>query len=263
MIAETRNGSMKAIRIHGPKKVEYDDVPMPRVGPDQVLVRVRAAAICATDIELYDGTMFYITNGMAQLPLIPGHEWSGEVVEVGDNAHEFAVGDRVVGECSIGCRQCDDCRRGWYHLCRNRAETGLIKQDGAFAEYISFPRFFLHKVNGLNYESATFIEPTGVALNPTKTAKVCPEDYVAVMGPGAIGLFAIQTARAYGAKKVILVGCSDPRLLEGQGRMTFANFQRDVKKSDFVYLPPWSLHGVENTGTEPLVILIVTSPPNP
>ncbi len=207
---------MKSIRIHGPKTARYEDVPMPSVGPDDVLVRIRAAAICATDIELYDGTMFYITSGMARLPLIPGHEWAGDVVEVGDNVHEFTVGDRVVGECSIGCRQCDDCRRGWYHLCRNRSETGLIKQDGAFAEYISFPRFFLHKVNGLSYESATFIEPTGVALNPTKTAKVCPEDYVAVVGPGAIGLLALQTARAYGAKKVILVGCSDARLAVGR-----------------------------------------------
>ncbi|MCX7429323.1 MAG: alcohol dehydrogenase catalytic domain-containing protein, partial [Planctomycetia bacterium] len=186
------------------------------VGPDDVLVRVRAAAICATDIELYDGTMFYLTSGMAQLPLIPGHEWSGDVVDVGSNATDFAVGDRVAGECSIGCRQCDSCRRGWYHLCRNRSETGLLKQPGAFAEYISFPRFFLHKVNELSHESAACIEPTGVALNPTKTARVCPEDYVAVMGPGTIGLFAVQTARAYGAKKVILSGCNDARLAVGK-----------------------------------------------
>jgi len=226
------SSTMKAIRIHGPKIASCDDVPMPTVGPDDVLVRVRAAAICATDIELYDGTMFYLTSGMAQLPLVPGHEWAGEVVEAGENARAFTVGDRVVGECSIGCRQCDDCRRGWYHLCRRRSETGLIKQDGAFAQYISFPRFFLHKINGLSCDAATFIEPTGVALNPTKAAKVCPDDYVAVVGPGAIGLLALQTARAYGAKKVVLVGCSDHRL--AVGRQLGADETVNVRKENLV-----------------------------
>ena len=216
MIDVATNGSMKAIRIHGPKKVQYDDVPIPHPGPDNVLVRVRAVAICATDIELYDGTMFYITSGKSPLPLIPGHEWSGEVVELGTNVRGFSEGDRVVGECSIGCRQCNYCYRGLYHLCPNRSETGFIKQDGGFAEYISFPSFFLHKCNELELADAAFIEPTGVALNPTKAAKVSPEDYVAVMGPGAIGLFAVQTAKAYGARKVILVGRSDSRLEIGR-----------------------------------------------
>ena len=122
---------MKAIRIHGPKEVGFEDVPTPR--PDDVLVRVHAVAICATDIELFDGRMFYIISGMASLTLIPGHEWSGEVVELGANVRGFFVGDRVAGECSIGCRQCTYCYKGLYHLCPNRSETGLIKQVGGFA----------------------------------------------------------------------------------------------------------------------------------
>ncbi|MCL5098701.1 MAG: alcohol dehydrogenase catalytic domain-containing protein [Candidatus Omnitrophica bacterium] len=207
---------MKAIRIHGPKDARYEEVPMPKPGPDDVLVRIRATGICATDIELYDGTMFYITNGMTRRPFIPGHEWSGDVIELGANALEFSLGDRVVGECSIGCRQCAYCRRGWYHLCPDRGETGFLKQAGAFAEYVAFPRFFLHKCDGLAYDSAAFIEPTGVALNPTRQTRVSPEDYVAVMGPGPIGLFAVQTAKAYGARKVILAGRSDGRLAVGK-----------------------------------------------
>ena len=77
-------------------------------------------------MELYDGTMFYLTSGMAKLPLIPGHEWSGEVVALGGSVSEFAVGDRVTGECSVGCLKCNYCVKGWYNQCPNRTETGLL-----------------------------------------------------------------------------------------------------------------------------------------
>jgi threonine dehydrogenase-like Zn-dependent dehydrogenase len=88
---------MKAIRVHGPRDVRYEDVPEPQTGPDDVLIRIKAPALCGTDLDFYDGTMFYITSGMTALPLIPGHEWAGEVVAIGSNVHEFAPGDRVTG----------------------------------------------------------------------------------------------------------------------------------------------------------------------
>jgi L-iditol 2-dehydrogenase len=207
---------VKAIRIHGPKDARFEEVPTPEPGLDEVLVRVRAVAICATDVELYDGVMFYITSGMTKYPFIPGHEWSGEVVATGSEAGEFQPGDRVVGECSIGCRTCRWCLKGCYHLCPDRAETGLLKQPGAFAKYIAFPKYFLHKCNELEHEQAAFIEPTGVAVNTAKRAGVCPEDFVAVMGAGPIGLFALQAAKAYGARKVILVDRADDRLEVGR-----------------------------------------------
>ena len=223
---------MKAIRIHGPKDARFEEVPTPEPKPDEVLVRVRAVAICATDVELYDGVMFYITSGMTRYPFIPGHEWSGEVVATGSETDEFHPGDRVVGECSIGCRTCRWCLKGWYHLCPDRAETGLLKQPGAFAEYITFPKYFLHKCNELEHEQAAFIEPTGVALNAAQRAAVCPGDYVAVMGPGPIGLFAVQAAKAYGARQVILVGRSDGRL--EAGRALGADLTVNVKTENLV-----------------------------
>jgi L-iditol 2-dehydrogenase len=207
---------MKAIRIHGSKDARLEEVPTPEPKPDEVLVRVRAVAICAIDIELFDGVMFYITSGMTKYPFIPGQEWSGEVVATGDEAGEFQPGDTVVGECSIGCRRCRWCLKGWYHLCPDRAETGLLKQPGAFAEYIAFPKYFLHKCNELAHEQAAFIEPTGVAVNAVRRAGVCPEDCVIVMGAGPIGLFALQAAKAYGARKVILVDRVEERLGVGQ-----------------------------------------------
>lgn len=207
---------MKAVQIHGHHDARYEEVADPTLGDDDVLVRVKAAGICGTDIELYDGDMFYLTSGMASLPLIPGHEWSGEVVEVGTNVSGFEPGDRPTGECTVGCMQCDYCRRDWYNQCPNRTETGILNRSGGFAEYISFPRQFLHRCNGLEFDDAAFIEPTGIALYPVKLANVTPADYVAVMGPGPIGLFTVQVLRAYGARKIILVGTRDDRLEVGR-----------------------------------------------
>ena len=207
---------MKAIRVYGPKDVRYEDVPMPSLGPDDVLIRVRAAGLCGTDLEVYDGVMFYITTGMTKLPFIPGHEWSGEIVKTGSAVREFSRGDKVTGECTVSCRMCSYCMKGWYNQCPHRTETGLLNRDGAFAEFIAFPRSHLHKCNKMAFDEAAFIEPTGVALYATKLAQTCPEDTVAIMGPGPIGLFAVQTAKAYGARKVILVGTREERLEIGR-----------------------------------------------
>ena len=207
---------MKAIRYHGPKDIRLEELPTPQLGPDDVLIRVRAAGLCGTDLEIYDGIMFYFTAGMSYTPITPGHEWSGDVVELGSNVTEFETGDRVTGECSVGCLKCPYCVRGWYNQCPHRTETGILNREGGFAEYIAFPKYFLHKCNRMEYDEAAFIEPTGVALYATKMAQTCPEDYVAVMGPGPIGLFMVQTAKAYGARQVILVGTRDDRLEIGK-----------------------------------------------
>jgi 2-desacetyl-2-hydroxyethyl bacteriochlorophyllide A dehydrogenase len=208
-------GTMKAVRIHGRSEARYEEVPIPPVTPDDVLVRIRAVGICGTDLELYDGTMIYLASGMCKLPMIPGHEWAGDVVEVGANVTEFQIAEKVTGECSVGCRACAYCLKGWYSQCPNRTETGVLNRDGGFAQYISFPRYFLHKCNNMKLEEAAFIEPTGIALYPTKTLSITPNDVVAIIGPGPIGLFATQTARAYGARQIILVGTDDHRLAIG------------------------------------------------
>ena len=211
------DGMMKAIRYYGPKDMRLAEIDEPKVGADDVLIRVRAAGLCGTDLEVYDGTMFYFTSGMTYTPITTGHEWAGEVAELGSNVVEFELGDRVTGECSVGCLKCATCTRGWYSQCPERTETGLLNREGGFAEYIAFPKYFLHKCNRMAFDEAAFIEPTGVALYATKLARICPEDYVAVMGPGPIGLFAVQTAKAYGARKVILVGTREARLDVGRG----------------------------------------------
>jgi threonine dehydrogenase-like Zn-dependent dehydrogenase len=195
-----------------------------------VLVRIRAAGLCGTDLEVYDGVMFYFTSGMTRVPITPGHEWAGEVVEVGSEVGGFRPGDLVTGECTVSCMRCDYCRRGWYNQCPNRTETGLLNREGGFAEYMAFPAFFLHKCIGMKPEEAALVEPTGIALYATKLGCVCPRDRVAVMGPGPIGLFAVQTARAYGARQVILVGTRKDRL--EVGRRVGADAAVDIRSTN-------------------------------
>src|SRR5512136_2300958 len=149
---------MKAVRAHGPGDLRYEEIPTPPVGPDEALVRIRAAGICGTDLEIADGTAVHIRSGRARLPFIPGHEWAGEIVEVGRDVQGFAVGDRVTGECSVGCRTCRYCLKGWYNQCLSLTETGILNRDGGFAEYISFPWYALHHTGGMSFDAAASVE---------------------------------------------------------------------------------------------------------
>ena len=133
---------MKSIRIYGANDVRFEKMPRPKPGLGEVLIRVRATGICGTDVEIRDGTMAYFTRGMASYPVTPGHEWVGDIAELGDAVEGFEVGDRVVGECSVGCAKCDRCLAGKYHQCANRTETGILNRDGGFAQFITFPTLF-------------------------------------------------------------------------------------------------------------------------
>ncbi len=197
---------MRALVIYGGGDARYEELPDPEIGPEEVLLRVHAVAICGTDLEIYQGTMFYFTTGLAHYPIIPGHEWSGEVLAVGDAVHSFAPGDRVVGECTVPCGHCAYCRRGWYNQCPDRRETGILNLNGGFAEKMAYPAATLHKFETLSFEAASLCETTAVSVYAVKLAEVSPADRVAVLGPGPIGLQAMQAARAYGARQVVMIG---------------------------------------------------------
>ncbi len=197
---------MKALRIHGPLDMRFDEVPIPLLGADEVLVRVQAVGICATDIELYDGRMPYIRQGLTRLPLTPGHEWSGTVERVGAGVEGVKAGDAVVGDISLGCGQCQSCLRGAYHLCDRRTELGVIKEDGAFAEYLRTRARHVYAVpQGLSYEEAAFAEPAATCVNALQRTGVRPGDRAAVFGDGVIGFLAAQISRCMGASAVVLI----------------------------------------------------------
>ena len=197
---------MKAYRIYGPHDGRYEELPDPQIGPDDALLRPRAVTVCGTDLEIYQGTMFYFTSGMSTYPIILGHEWSAEVLAVGGNVKNVKPGDKVVGECTVACGQCEFCRKGWYNQCPNRQETGILNLDGGFADRMRYPANFLHRFEKMSYAEAAMVETTAVAVYGVKLVNTGPGDYVAVLGPGPIGLEALQAAKAYGARKVVVIG---------------------------------------------------------
>jgi 2-desacetyl-2-hydroxyethyl bacteriochlorophyllide A dehydrogenase len=208
---------MKAIVIHGPSSISIDEVPVKKPGPGEVLVKVKAVGICNTDYELYTNEMVYITEGLTKLPLIPGHEWSGEVAELGEGVDCFSIGDKVCGECTINCGTCYYCVRGLVNQCVNRTETGIMNRDGAFAEYITFPASHLHIFNNMSFPEAAMVETSAVALYALKAAPVTPLDNVLVIGPGPVGLMAAQIAKkVFNAKRVILSGTRQERLVRAE-----------------------------------------------
>jgi len=204
---------VKAIQIHGAHDIVFGEKSQPKPGPGEVLVRVRSTGICGTDVKIVEGTIPYFTLGMAKYPIIPGHEWAGEVAALDACVSRFAVSDRVVGKCSVGCGQCATCLAGNYHQCPARRKTGILNLNGGFAEYMAFLGMFLHKVvDDLPFAKACLVEPCAVAFNGVRRTQVTPQDFVVIFGDGPIRLLTLQMARAFGASQVAVVGATNHRL---------------------------------------------------
>lgn len=165
-----------------------------------------ATGICTTDVELYDGSMSYYRDGLSKMPLTAGHEWSGTVAEIGSAVTGFEVGDLVVGDISIGCGKCRNCKRGKYHLCSNRTELGVIRYDGSMAEYLKTDGKNIYKVpEGITPDIAALCEPLATVLYAVRRIGIEPGDNVVIFGDGPIGLLNAQLAKICGAGKVVVV----------------------------------------------------------
>ncbi|MDQ0155007.1 zinc-dependent alcohol dehydrogenase [Robertmurraya andreesenii] len=206
---------MKAVVKTRPEPgfVEVMDVPIPQIKPDEVLVKIHASGVCGTDILLADWR--YTGRRPVNPPIILGHEGSGEIVEVGANVKHLKVGDRVGMEALIGCGHCHFCKKGYMNLCPNWNHLG-IDFDGTFAEYIAFPAVGIHVLpNSITYDEAAFLEPISIVAHALENNPITVGDTVAIVGPGPLGLFSIQAARAAGAARIIVVGTSsDQKRLE-------------------------------------------------
>jgi 2-desacetyl-2-hydroxyethyl bacteriochlorophyllide A dehydrogenase len=204
---------MKAVVIKGASCAELRDLEFPPLATDEALIKVLATGCCGTDVDLFEGTMPYLTSGLTQYPFTPGHEWVGEIVEISSGNSGLKPGDRVVGECSCGCMRCSLCRAGNYHRCAQRTETGILNRAGAFAEYIQFPSASLHRISvDVPVASACLIEPAAVAFNGVRRAEITPSDDVAIFGDGPIGLLLLMMAKAFGARSTSVVGATSHRL---------------------------------------------------
>lgn len=204
---------MRAAVLKGPRKIELEEVPMPKVGVNDVLVKVEACGVCGSDIAYYQ-------RGKADVPppIILGHEFSGTIVELGETAKKlglFKKGDRVVAEPVMSCGSCPSCKQGYPNMCEKPTVLG-VTVDGGMAEYCVVRYDYLHKIpDGVSFEEAAFTEPLACALHAIKKLKIAPGRSAAVIGPGPIGLMVVQYLKKSGLSPVILIGTRDYRLEAG------------------------------------------------
>ncbi|NLG89995.1 MAG: galactitol-1-phosphate 5-dehydrogenase [Clostridiaceae bacterium] len=197
---------MKAAVLHAKDDLRYEDYPTPKPGEGEVLVSVKAAGICGSDIPrvLGDAAHFY--------PIILGHEFSGEVEAVGSNVSSVSAGDRVAAVPLIPCFACSDCQKGNYSQCGNYSFVGSRIQGG-FADYVVLPQRNVVKFDKtVSFEQGAFFEPSAVALHGLKCAGYEGGRDVAILGGGTIGLFTAQWASIFGAKRVFVFDIDNDRL---------------------------------------------------
>ena len=189
-------------------KIEVKEVPVPIIGEDEVLLKVRAAGLCVTDLHVYTGQFLY-----GKPPHILGHEICGEVAELGKRVEGLEVGQRVLVETSVGCGKCPACRSGNRHLCPDREEIGTAPHSGGYAQYVKAPAKNLVPIpDGVSDEEAAIFESTACPSGGLMRLGVRFGETVAVFGVGPAGLAFIQTAKALGAGKIIAVGRNRKRV---------------------------------------------------
>jgi L-iditol 2-dehydrogenase len=203
---------MNALLLTEYLKLEMVEMPEPEIGPDDVLVRVRACGICGSDVHGYDGS-----SGRRHPPLIMGHEAAGEVARLGANVHDLNVGDRVTFDSTVYCGTCFFCVRGDVNLCDNRQVVGVAPKEyrrhGAFAEFVSVPRRIMYKLpDSFPYEQAALIEAVSIGVHAVSITPVKLGDTVVVVGVGMIGSVTLQAAKAAGCTRIIAVDIDDAKL---------------------------------------------------
>jgi len=183
-------------------------VPKPSPGPGEVLIAVRHAGVCGTDLHIADWNAW--AAGRLRPPLVVGHEFAGEIVAVGGGVAELRTGQLVTAEGHIVCGHCLQCRTGNSHICKNTRIIG-VDRDGAFAEYIAMPATNVLPLDGIPTTVGAVMDPMGNAFHTVLTADI-PGSTVFVVGCGPIGCFAVGIARAAGAAKVIASDVNTKRL---------------------------------------------------
>jgi threonine 3-dehydrogenase len=203
---------MKAIRkTKRQEGAEILDISVPEIGEHDLLVKVKAAAMCKSDVDVFEWTPL-VAAANYELPFTLGHEFAGEVVEAGKLVKNFKQGDRVAGETHIPCGYCKECRTGHMHICSNNMGVFGRNVDGAFAEYILLPEISAIKLApSMDMKEAALLEPLGTALHALQKAQ-CQGKSILIMGTGTIGLMACELAKALGAIKVLALDINSERL---------------------------------------------------
>ncbi|HWY45092.1 MAG TPA: galactitol-1-phosphate 5-dehydrogenase [Candidatus Sulfotelmatobacter sp.] len=221
---------MKALLLSQYKRLEIADLPEPKPGPGEVLVRVAACGICGSDVHGYDGS-----SGRRIPPIVMGHEAAGIVAALGDGVTNLSVNDRVTFDSTVYCGACPPCRRGEVNLCDNRQVLGVSCADyrraGAFAEYVAVPSRIVYRLpDNLSFAEAAMLEAVAVAIHAVSLAQISPESSALVVGAGMIGLLTVQALRAAGCSRVFVadIDSSRLRLAQDMGATAVLSAETDV-----------------------------------
>jgi L-iditol 2-dehydrogenase len=203
---------LKALLYTEPYHVEYTNVPDPMVGADDLLIRVKACAICGSDVHGFTGK-----TGRRLPPLIMGHEAAGVVEAVGASAGRFHVGDRVSFDSTVYCNRCPSCEQGQINRCQHRQVLGVsvpeYRRHGAMAEYVAVPWWIAFRIpDALGFTQAALLEPVSIAVHAANRSAVRQGDAVLVVGAGTIGLLTLQAARLRGAGTILVCDLNSFRL---------------------------------------------------
>ncbi len=226
---------MRAALIDKPGSVRVGNIPDPTPNPDELIIRVGACGICGTDLHILDGD-----SPLVRYPLVPGHEFAGEVVAVGKNVPRrigtretnLAVGARVAVEPNMYCGYCEFCRTGHENLCLNYAAIG-VTADGAFAEYVAVPASQAYVLpENISFQEAALIEPVSCAVHGMHVLNPGSGDSFLIVGAGTMGLLLLQLAVRGGASRVVMVDVNAQRLARAEmlgALRTYHDIQRALK----------------------------------
>ena len=210
--------TMNALVLQSVNRMEHTQVQTPTCGPDEVLVKVRAAGICGSDVHGMDGS-----TGRRIPPLVMGHEASGVIAAMGKEAETggYAVGDRVTFDSTIYCRNCRYCRRGEINFCENRRVLGVAcdeySQPGAFAEYVKVPAHILYSLpDSMSFHEGAMVEPLSIAVHAAAVTPIRVGDTALVIGAGVIGLLTLQVLRLAGCTRVFIADINEARLAKAR-----------------------------------------------
>lgn len=197
---------MKAVVVSSPRSAEVREVPVPELGPKDVLVRVMACGICGTDLHIYNGTF------MPHYPLTPGHEFSGVIAAIGSDVRDLEVGMRVAVDPSLYCHECYYCKQNMENHCLNWGAIGDTT-DGAFAEYAKVPARNVYQIDdGVSFAEAAFVEPISCVVYALRRAAIPTGSSVLILGAGPMGILLTQLTKRGGASNVTVVDINCKRL---------------------------------------------------
>ena len=213
------------------EKLVEGEAPMPKMGPDDVVIQLKSVGVCGSDLHYYRTGS--IGNFIVKFPFVLGHEAAGVIVDVGENVKNLKKGDRVCMEPGIPCMKCEECLTGHYNLCKDVRFWATPPYDGVLSEYVSHPAAFTFKIpDNMSFTEGALVEPLAIGLHACNMGGVKLGHTVAIVGAGCIGLVTLLAAKAYGATKIIVGDVLDKRLAKAAelGAITVNTKETDFAK---------------------------------